>query len=181
MSDLKNISDEELVKGCLQDKRSFQEALYRKYADQMYSVVMMYAKDADDAADILQEGFINVFRKLHDFRFESPLGAWIRRIVVNKALEHFRKKQRKRELIEELSYEETPLMDGILERINASEIVRLVNDLPSKAAAILKLYAIEGYKHNEIAEMLDISEGTSKSQLNRARVLLKEKLAQING
>lgn len=181
MSDLKNISDEELVKGCLQDNRNFQEVLYRKYADQMYSVVMMYAKDADDAADILQESFINVFRKLHDFRFESPLGAWIRRIVVNKALEHFRKKQRKRELIEELSYEETPLMDGILERINASEIVRLVNDLPSKAAAILKLYAIEGYKHNEIAEMLEISEGTSKSQLNRARTLLKEKLAQING
>lgn len=181
MSDLKNISDEELVKGCLQDNRNFQEALYRKYADQMYSVVIMYAKDADDAADILQESFINIFRKLHDFRFESPLGAWIRRIVVNKAFEHFRKKQRKRELIEELSYEETPLMDGIIERINASEIVRLVNDLPSKAAAILKLYAIEGYKHNEIAEMLEISEGTSKSQLNRARILLKEKLAQING
>jgi len=181
LSNLKNISDEELVEGCLQDNRSFQEALYRKYADQMYSVVMMYAKDSDDAADILQESFINVFRKLHDFRFESPLGAWIRRIAVNKALEHFRKKQRKKGLIEELSYEETPKIDGILERINASEIVRLVNDLPSKAAAILKLYAIEGYKHNEIAEMLDISEGTSKSQLNRARVLLKEKLAQING
>lgn len=181
MSDLKNISDEELIKGCLQDKRAFQEALYRRYADQMYSVVMMYAKDADDAADILQDSFINVFRKLHDFRLESPLGAWIRRIVVNKALEHFRKKQRKRELIEELSFEETPMVDGILERINASEIVRLVNDLPAKAAMILKLYAIEGYQHNEIAEMLDISEGTSKSQLNRARTLLKEKLATING
>lgn len=181
MNELKNISDEELIKGCLQDKRAFQEALYRRYADQMYSVVMMYAKDADDAADILQESFINVFRKLHDFRLESPLGAWIRRIVVNKALEHYRKKQRKRELIEELSFEETPMVDGILERINASEIVRLVNDLPAKAAMILKLYAIEGYQHNEIAEMLDISEGTSKSQLNRARTLLKEKLVAING
>lgn len=181
MSDLKNISDEELLKGCLQDKRAFQEALYRRYADQMYSVVMMYAKDADDAADILQDSFINVFRKLHDFRSESPLGAWIRRIVVNKALEHFRKKQRKRELIEELSFDEFPNVDGILERINASEIVRLVNDLPAKAAMILKLHAIEGYQHNEIAEMLDISEGTSKSQLNRARTLLKEKLAAING
>ena len=84
-------------------------------------------------------------------------------------------------MIEELSFEETPMVDGILERINASEIVRLVNDLPAKAAMILKLYAIEGYQHNEIAEMLDISEGTSKSQLNRARTLLKEKLVAING
>lgn len=181
MNNLQNISDEELIKGCLQDKRDFQEALYRKYADQMYSVVMMYAKDADDAADILQDSFINVFKKLHMFRTESPLGAWIRRIVVNKSIEHFRKKQRKKELIEELSYEGMPNIEGILERINASEIVRLVNDLPTKAAMVLKLYAIEGYKHNEIAEMLEISEGTSKSQLNRARALLKEKLAQVNG
>ena len=181
MNNFQNISDEELIKGCLQDKRDFQEALYRKYADQMYSVVMMYAKDADDAADILQDSFINVFRKLHKFRSESPLGAWIRRIVVNKSIEHFRKKQRKKDFIEELGYEGIPKLEGILERINANDIVRLVNDLPAKAAMILKLYAIEGYKHNEIAEMIEISEGTSKSQLNRARALLKEKLAQING
>lgn len=181
MENLKNISDEELVKGCLQDKRAYQEALYRKYADQMYSVVMMYAKDSDDAADILQDSFINVFRKLDKFRFESPLAGWIRRIVVNKSIEHFRSKKRKRELIEDFSTEEQPKVEGILERINANELVRLVNDLPTKAAMILKLYAIEGYKHHEIADMLEISEGTSKSQLNRARSLLKEKLVQLNG
>lgn len=178
---LENISDEELVKGCLQDKRDFQESLYRKYADQMYSVVMMYAKDSDDAADILQDCFIHVFRKLDTFRFESPLGAWIRRIAINKSIEHFRKNKRKREFIEDFSFQELPKMDGILERIHANEIVRLVNDLPAKAAMVLKLYAIEGYKHQEIAEMLDISEGTSKSQLNRARALLHQKLVQING
>lgn len=181
MENLENISDEELVKGCLQDKRAYQEALYRKYADQMYSVVMIYAKDSDDAADILQDSFINVFRKLHKFRFESQLGGWIRRIVVNKSIEHFRSKKRKRELIEDFSHEEHPKVEGILERINANEIVNLVNDLPAKAAMILKLYAIEGYKHHEIADMLEISEGTSKSQLNRARSLLKEKLVHFNG
>lgn len=181
MEDLKNITDEELVKGCLQDKRNFQEALYRKYADQMYGVVMMYAKDSDQAADILQDSFINVFRNLNKFRFESPLGGWIRRIVVNKAIEHLRKEKRKQEVIEDLGVSSTPFLDDILDQINAKEIVRLVNDLPAKAAMILKLYSIEGYKHHEIAEMLEISEGTSKSQLNRARALLKEKLVQLNG
>ena len=181
MIDFHNISDEELIIGCLKDKRDFQEVLYRKYADQMYSVVVMYAKDADDAADILQESFIHVFRKLDTFRFESPLGAWIRRIVVNKALEYFRKEKRKKEFIEDISTQDSPIIDGILDQINTKEIVRLVNDLPAKAAMILKLYAIEGYQHNEIASMLEISEGTSKSQLNRARTLLKQKLIQLNG
>lgn len=182
MEQLKHISEEELIKGCLQDKRDYQEALYRKYADHMYGVVMTYAKDSEDAADILQESFIHVFRKMDTFRFESPFGGWVRRIVVNKCIEHYRKKVRKREV--EVAQTDTPSepvrLDGILERINAHEIVRLVNDLPAKAAMVLKLYAIEGYKHNEIATMLEISEGTSKSQLNRAKSLLKEKLAEIN-
>lgn len=181
MSTLQNIADEELVKGCLQDKRAFQEALYRKFADEMYAVVMMYAKDSDQAANILQDSFINVFRNLNKFRFESPLGGWIRRIVVNKSIEYFRKEKRKQEVIEDISAYQTPFLDEIIDQINAKEIVRLVNDLPAKAAMILKLYAIEGYKHHEIADMLEISEGTSKSQLNRARFLLKEKLVQLNG
>ena len=142
---------------------------------------MMYSSDSDEAADILQDSFINIFRKLDEFRFESALGAWIRRIVVNKSIEYIRKNKRKKEFIDELSYVETDKAEGVLERINSAEIVRLVNDLPAKAAMILKLYAIEGYQHNEIAQMLEISEGTSKSQLNRARTLLKEKLIQING
>lgn len=181
MIDLRNISDEELIRGCLKDKRDFQEALYRKYADQMYSVVRIYAKDSDAAADILQESFIQVFRKLDSFRFDSPLGGWIRRIVVNKALEHFRKEKRQNEIIEEFRDFESTNTDSVFDQINTKEIVRLVNELPAKAGMILKLYAIEGYQHNEIASMLEISEGTSKSQLNRARALLKEKLVEING
>lgn len=101
--------------------------------------------------------------------------------MVNKSIEYFRKEKRKQEVIEEISAYQTPFLDEIIDQINAKEIVRLVNDLPTKAAMILKLYAIEGYKHHEIADMLEISEGTSKSQLNRARSLLKEKLVQLNG
>jgi RNA polymerase sigma factor (sigma-70 family) len=179
--DFKNISDEELVKGCLKDKRDFQEALYRKYADQMYSVVMMYTDDSDAAADILQDAFIRVFRKLSSFRFESPLGAWIRRIVVNKALEHFRREKRKNEIIDEFVSQKPQIIDDLLDQINTNDIVRLVNELPVKAAMILKLYSIEGYQHNEIAKILEISEGTSKSQLSRAKALLREKLVRLNG
>ncbi len=181
MIDFKNISDEELVKGCLKDKRDFQEALYRKYADQMYSVVMMYTDDSDAAADILQDAFIRVFRKLSSFRFESPLGAWIRRIVVNKALEHFRREKRKNEIIDEFVSQKPQIIDDLLDQINTNDIVRLVNELPVKAAMILKLYSIEGYQHNEIAKILEISEGTSKSQLSRAKALLREKLVRLNG
>jgi RNA polymerase sigma factor (sigma-70 family) len=179
--DFKKISDQELITGCLKDRRDFQEALYRKYADQMYSVVMIYAKDSDAAADILQESFIHVFRKLNSFRFESPLGAWIRRIVVNKAIEHFRREKRKNEVIEEFTSQKPQIIEDILEQLNTKDIVRLVNELPAKAAMIFKLYCIEGYQHNEIAKILEISEGTSKSQLNRAKALLKEKLIQLNG
>ena len=100
---------------------------------------------------------------------------------MNKALEHFRGEKRKNEIIDDYGNQESPILDGILDQINAKDIVRLVNELPTKAAIILKLYAIEVYQHNEIASMLEISEGTSKSQLNRARALLKEKLVQLNG
>lgn len=172
------ISEKELVERCLADDRSYQEILYRKYADKMYNVALTYADDNDDACDILQEGFINVFKQLHRFRFECPLEGWIRRIVVNKALELYRSRRRKDEVLEEYGKEAQPVVEGILEKINASDLVQLVNNLPPKASMVLKLYAIEGYGHSEIAELLNISIGTSKSQLNRARFLLKEKISR---
>ena len=180
MINIKDISDHDLIEGCLKDKRDFQEFLYRKYADKMYNVVMLYAKNSDSAADILQDAFIEVFRNLKRFRFESPLEAWIRRIMVNKALELYRREKRRNEFIEEFSINESPIIDDLIDQVNKKDIVRLVNELPRKAAVILKLYAIEGYQHNEIALKLGISEGTSKSQLNRARALLKQKLVLLN-
>lgn len=174
------VTDEELVRRCLDDDRSYQEMLYRKYADKMYGVCMTYAKDRDDAADILQEGFIQVFRSLGSFRFDSPLEPWIRRVMVNKALEFYRKRQRQREVMDDLATKVVRIADDAIEQIKAEELVKLVNELPEKAAMILKLYAIEGYAHKEIASMMDISEGTSKSQLNRARTLLKQKIEANN-
>ncbi len=181
LQELQKLPDEELIAGCLKDKRIYQEALYRKFADKMYRVAWTYAKDDDEACDILQDGFINVFRNLKRFKQEGSFEGWIRRIIVNKALEHYRAKRRKEEVIEEYNQDRDLSVDNVLAQLNADEIIRQVNSLPEKAAMVLKLYAIEGYAHQEIADLMGISEGTSKSQLNRARGLLKEKLNKLNG
>lgn len=180
-ANIQSISDKELIEACLKNERAYQEALYRKFADQMYRVAITYSKDEDEAADILQDGFINVFRNLHRYKFEGSFEGWIRRIIVNKALEYYRSKRRKEEVIRDFHEQQNLVTDDLLSGIQAKEIVNLVNHLPDKAGMVLKLYAIEGYAHKEIADMMGISEGTSKSQLNRARGLLREKLQHLHG
>ena len=179
----KNITEEELVQKCIANERQYQELLYQKYADQMYTVCISYCKDQDEACDILQEGFIKVFRKIDQFQATSSLKSWIRRIMVNTALDHYRKKKRHEEKID--SYKQISIsnttVNNVLEQISVKELIRLVNELPTKAALVLKLYAVEGYAHKEIAEKLNITEGTSKSQLHRARTLLKQLLSKNNG
>lgn len=155
--------------------------LYRKFADKMYNVCLTYVKDEDEACDILQEGFIKVFRNLHTFSFKGSLEGWVRKIIVNTALEFYRKKKREQEVLDLYEYYVAPRIDDILEKINAEHIIKLVNQLPEKAQMVLKLYAIEGYDHKEIAEQMGIALGTSKSQLNRARFLLKEAISKQNG
>jgi len=179
--DINNISEKQLVERCIANERQYQEILYRKYADQMYSVCLSYNKDEDAACDILQDSFIKVFRKLEQFNFESSLKGWIRRIIINTALDQYRKQKRHEEKLE--SYTQvaiSPRIGNVLDEIDAQDLIALVNKLPSRAALVLKLYAVEGYNHKEIAEKLAISEGTSKSQLHRARALLKQLLSKNN-
>lgn len=164
-----------LIDACLNRDRAAQEQLYRTYCDKMFSVCMYYANDRDEAADFLQEGFITVFGKLHLYKFEGSFEGWIRRIIVNTALSALRKKRRFVEV--NLSVEDFPETEIIEEEVNllpSAKVIEMVSDLPIKAGTVLKLYAIEGYSHQEIAEIMDISVGTSKSQLNRARTLLKQ-------
>ena len=177
----KNISEQELVTNCIAGHRQSQELLYRKYADQMYTVCLSYCKDEDEACDILQEGFIKIFRKIDQYKKENSLRAWIRRVMVNTALDHYRKQKRHEAKIEsyyQITESVSKVSNNVLEQISLKELIKLVNELPTKAAMVLKLYAIEGYAHKEIAAKLNISEGTSKSQLHRARGLLKQLLSQ---
>lgn len=144
----------------------------------MFSVCKYYAEDRDEACDFLQEGFITVFRKLDRYNFEGSLEGWIRRIVVNTALQEIRKKKVFQEHYNLIKIEQEELYkeDVSTSELNPKDIIQWVNELPKKAGLIMKLYAIEGYTHPEIAEILDVSVGTSKSQLNRARALLKAKM-----
>lgn len=174
-------SEEQLIAGCIADDRDCQEFLYRKFADKMYNISLTYTDDEDEACDILQEGFIKVFRNIQTFNSEGSLEGWIRRIIVNTALEFYRKKKREKEVMEAYENFIECRIDGILEKINTDYLIRLVNRLPMKAQLVLKLYAIEGFSHKEIAEQMEISEGTSKSQLNRARFLLKEAISRHDG
>jgi len=178
----KKEEEEALIQRCLRHERAAQEELYRRYADAMYNVSLMYTANEDDACDVLQDGFIKVFRRLNSFQFESSLKHWIRRIIVNTALDLYRKKKRKRENEETYSQQvHETTVNNIIEKIHVRDIVNMVQQLPTRAGMILKLYAVEGYSHREISEMLNISEGTSKSQLNRARTLLKALIKKQNG
>lgn len=174
-------SDSELIEGALKKDRHFQEMLYRKYADGMFTVACNYSENEDEAADILQEGFIKVFRNLKYHNQSKSLGGWIRRIVINTALEQYKRKKRHLEVLEDYSNEENVSYEDLFKDLNNIEVIRYVNNLPSKAQMVIKLYAIEGYAHQEIASALNISVGTSKSQLSRAKQLLREMIKPSNG
>ena len=173
-------SDAELVQGCKNNERKYQELLYRKYAKKMYGICLSYAADRSMAQDILQDGFIKVFKKIETFREQGSLEGWIRRIITNTALDYMRQKTRNFDYIDEnKEVEEEQLDNSIMEKINSDGIFRIIQQLPHGARTVFNLYAVEGYSHKEIADKLEITEGTSKSQFKRARSLLKELLRDL--
>ncbi len=162
-----------LIKACLAGDAAAQQQLYNQYAGQMLGICYRYTKSINDAQDVLQEGFINVFRNLHQYKQEGELGAWIRKIMVNAALNYL--KQNKRYQADMLMTEDHlhPVSDDDPAiAISAKELAELIRQLPAGYQAIFNLHAVEGFTHVEIARMLGISEGTSRSQYMRARNLL---------
>ena len=169
-----NISENDLINGCMEDNRRMQEELYRRFSPRMYAVCLRYAGNAEEAEDILQEGFIKVFKKLDSFRREGSFEGWVRRIFVNTAIEHFR---RKRYLMPVTEKEENTIegkYTSVLDELGAKDIMALIQKLSPGYRTVFNMYVVEGYTHKEIAEMLGISEGTSKSQLSRAKVILQD-------
>ena len=155
-----------------------QKLLYDLYAPKMLMVSMRYSKVKSEAEDILQEAFIKVYEKIRSFRGESTLGFWIKRIVVNTALNYHRSKLFLYPMVDVENLKEDHYSDISLSNYHLEELLAMIQDLPSGCQVIFNLYAIEGFKHNEIAKMMDISEGTSKSQYSRAKALLREKLIE---
>lgn len=156
-----------------------QEELYHRFSPKMYAVCLRYASHVEDAQDLLQEGFIKVYRNLHHFRAEGSFEGWIRRVFVNTSIEHFRKKSTKLAMVtekEEGTIEDTDIT--ALENLAEKDIIKIVQELSPGYRTVFNLYVVEGYSHKEIGDMLGISEGTSKSQLARAKSVLQKKIAQ---
>lgn len=172
---------EELIYKCRDGNSKAQTELYRLFSQRMYGVCLRYAKDNSDAEDILQEGFVRVFTKIRQFEFKGSFEGWMRRIMVNTALEKFRKNDRLYPVEEMKNYESTETVEETISSITADELMKIIQELPPRYKMVFNLYAIEGYSHVEIGEMMSISEGTSKSNLSRARMILQKRVTELFG
>jgi RNA polymerase sigma-70 factor (ECF subfamily) len=176
LEDLKNIIEE-----CVSGNVRAQETLYNMLAPKMFGVCLRYSKDRTEAEDNLQEGFIKVFTYLKNFRHEGSLEGWVRRIMVNVSIEKFRK-QHVMHPVEDVSiYDSKNYSNDIVEKITADELMGLIQDLPPRYRMVFNLFVMEGLNHKEISEAMQISEGTSKSNLARGREILKRKVTELYG
>ena len=169
------MTDEDLVRDCSRGDSRAQRALYERFSRRMFGICLRYTSSREEAEDILQEGFVKVFQAIGMWRAVGPLENWVKKIIVNTALDHYRQQHTR--------IEETELFEnsgeGVepLQQYHAQELLRIIQKLPSGYRTVFNLYAIEGYNHKEIAEMLNVTEGTSKSQYARARTHLTKMLS----
>jgi RNA polymerase sigma factor (sigma-70 family) len=171
-----NVTESDLIEGCIAGNRQMHELLYLRFSPKMYAVCLRYASNPDDAQDLLQEGFIKVFKNLDKFRKEGSFEGWIRRVFVNTSIEHYRKKVNLNTIGEN---EEKSIEDGsfnVLDQLAERDIIQLVQELSPGYRSVFNMYVIEGFSHKEIGDMMGISEGTSKSQLARAKSILQKKV-----
>lgn len=179
------IIDESIIKGCIAGKRSAQNALYRKFSAMMLSVCMRYAQNRDEAEDILQEAFIKIFQNIATFRGEGSFEGWMKRIMINHALNHYRKNKKIpfHQDIDEINEQEIlnkEEVSGHHEPVSAEILLSLIQLLPQGYRMVFNLYVFEEYSHKEIANELNISENTSKTQLLKARRMLRRRLSELN-
>ena len=165
-----------LIQHCIEGKRDSQSRLYALLAPKMFVVCQRYAKSREEAKEILQEGFMKLFENLQQFKFTGSFEGWVRRIFVNTSIEHFRKKVKLYNVseVQENTIEDIEL--NVLDSMAEKDIISLVHELSPGYKAVFNMHVIEGYSHKEIAEILGITEGTSKSQLARAKGVLKKSL-----
>lgn len=172
----------QLVKNCLKGKAEAHKQLYDEFASPMLGVCYRYTKSLQDAEDVLQEGFVKVFRFLDQYNEEGELGAWIRRIMVNTAINYLKKsKKYQYDLLFDKNEMHIINNDNPEVILNAKQLAELIRQLPTGYQTIFNLYAVEGFSHGEIGEILGISENTSRSQYMRARHLLISWITNTSG
>jgi RNA polymerase sigma factor (sigma-70 family) len=169
-----NQTDRELVRGCLENNRLVQRALYEKYSTRLYTLVYRLISDREAGNDVLQDGFIEIFQSMANFRFESSLYTWMRTIIIRNAMSYLKKNARLQVTMDEIPDQASEISFSF----TAEHLEKAILSLPAQSRSVFILIEIEGYKHQEVAEMLNISEGTSKSQLNYAKKLLRRRVTK---
>ncbi|RZS92202.1 RNA polymerase sigma factor [Aquimarina brevivitae] len=172
-------SESQLIKKARKNDREAQQAIYTKYAPKMLSVCRQYVKDIQHAEEVMLSGFLKVFINLQKFKAEGSFEGWIRRIMVNESIS-FLRSQKETVFTEDVTIYKDETWNNIYSALEVEDIQSLIDDLPPGYKMVFVLYAVEGYKHNEIAKMLKISENTSKSQLFKARKMLQQQLTKLN-
>ena len=179
MGNIEHLSDKDLIEKCIAQDPESQRFLYDKFSDKMYAVCLRYASDRDHAKDLLQDGFIRMFKSLPKFQHKGSFEGWVRRVFVNCSIENYRR-NRKGKYFQELSPQtEKQVGPDVLQSLRMEELLNLINALPAGYKTVFNMYVIDGYSHKEIAQELDITESTSKTQLRKARLALMEKIGTI--
>lgn len=167
------MTEKKLIEGCVQNDRKCQQTVFQLYAGKMLAVCMRYTRHHMEAEDVVQEAFIKVFEHVEKFKFKGSFEGWIRKIVINTALKKFHKKSFQNEEIGIESFHDQITDPEIYESLSVNEIMEVIKRLPDGYRIVFNLYAIEGYNHKEIADLLGIQESTSRSQLVKARKMLQ--------
>ena len=165
------------IQACIKGNRVAQQQFFDRFKGKMFALCLRYAHNREDAEDILQDGFVRVFRDLHQFSSTGPLEGWVRKVFVNTALQHLQKRKKQPEVVELSDYDladepDTPEHN----ELPAQQMIQILQQLPTGFRTVFNLYVLEGYTHPEIASILGISVGTSKSQLMRAKAYFKKQL-----
>jgi RNA polymerase sigma factor (sigma-70 family) len=172
---------DDLLEGCKAGDRKMQEMLYKQTASKMLAVCMRYAKDRMEAEDVLQMGYVKIFQKVKDYRGDGSFEGWIRRIMVNTAIESYRKNLRSLSIVPIEDAYEQPSAGFDFSSLGMQDLMKVIQKLADGYRMVFNMYIIEGYSHKEIAETLGISEGASKSQLSRARAILQQEIIKMEG
>ncbi len=175
------MTEELMLAGCLRNDAASQDALYSRFSPRMLGVCYRFAKNREDAEDMLQEGFIKVFSQMHQYRNEGALEGWIRRIIVHTCINVIKKNKKFSDCVDIMQASGIGIREeNIPSVMQAKEVVECIRLLPLGYKTVLNLYAIEGYSHREICNMLDIEESTSRSQYTRAKAMLEDILVRKN-
>ena len=166
-------TDEALIDGCINGNRLAQKYLYLRYAGKVMSICMRYTQSKEEAKEVLNTGFMKVFESLGNYKSTGPLSGWIARIVFRSAIDHVRAHTRYKSIMDFNIEKDQPIENEAMSNLGAGELYGLIQQLPPATQAVFSMYAIDGYKHSEIAKKLGISEGTSKWHLSTARKTLQ--------